>query len=144
MPRYKVSRAKMQVEVRGVIYPDCATAAEALGVAKATVYSAAQRGTTDTLGLGQRAPHHTGGITPKPFAIGSVKFPSRRAASVALGMSAPYISSIFKRGGKRAKANLVARAMYYQSRVELTMRQDRLQKEQEDENVVSQSGNNVS
>ena len=121
------SRAKMTVSIRGTTYPNAAAAAEAVGVSVATVYSAVIRGTTDTVGLGHNGPNRgKGGLPPKPLTIGHISFPSMRAASIALGMSAPYISMVLCRGKERAKANLLARAMKYQTDLERKQRAKRL------------------
>jgi len=121
------SRAKMQVMIRGVLYPSARVAATTLGVAKATVYSAVIRGTTDTVGLGRNGPNKgRGGCSPKSLTIGPVQFPSRRAASRALNMSEPYLSCVMRLGKDRAKANLLARVMQYQTDLERKLRAERL------------------
>lgn len=107
----------MSVRVRGVTYPDVATCARKLRVDRTTVYGALARGREDYLGLGSGT---TGvkGDPPKPVTLFGVWFPSKEGASRALGMDPSYVGNTLKRGGKRARENMLRRVMEYLAKKE--------------------------
>lgn len=79
------------VTIRGVTYPSQTAAADALGVAKATVSAAALGGTLDDVGRGLPQP----GCEPahtRPTTVGGVTYPSRKAAAAALGVTVAQLS----------------------------------------------------
>lgn len=79
------------VTIRGVAYPSQKAAAEALGVAKATVCAAAKRGTLDKVGLGLSQPGCEPAYT-RPTTVAGVTYPSRKAAAEALGVTLSQLS----------------------------------------------------
>lgn len=108
-------RDAMKVEVRGVVYPNARTAARELGVSVSAVYSALHRGSPDTIGLG-RAHGLPRGSRSQSVVIGPLTFKSMKAASVALGFNAAYLSQVRYKGDKRAWERVVGRAMEIASR----------------------------
>jgi len=82
------------VTIRDVTYATMREAAGALGVSKATVSSAASRGTLDSVGLGPKQPGCAASYT-KTTEIAGVTFPSRTAAAGALGVSLSALSLYF-------------------------------------------------
>ena len=82
------------VTIRDVTYDSMSEAADALGVSRSAVSSAARRGTLDSAGLGPRPPGCAPAYT-KTTEIAGVTFPSRTAAAEALGVSRATLSSYF-------------------------------------------------
>lgn len=104
----------MRVTIRGKTYENAKVAAKALKVKPCTIYSALHRGTLDTIGLGTGAGRKvTRGGKPKAFTIGPMKFESLRAASRLLGYEQNTLSSILRRGGERARGELLRRVMAF-------------------------------
>lgn len=118
-------RERMSVLIRGKLYPNVTAAAKALKVSRSTIYSAIARDTTDTVGLGCVGTRNTGGIPAKSVRIGSLEFPSQRAAARALGKSRSYVHIVLARGGKRARANLLARAMRWKAQEDQLARKEK-------------------
>lgn len=110
----------MSVTVRGVIYANVNEAAKALGVRPVTIYSALSRGRVDNVGLGpgKRPRENRKGGNPIPITIGGITYPTRAAASRALGLSAGYVTDTVNRKNDRAKQNLLARAMAITAKAE--------------------------
>jgi len=105
----------MRVEIRGVVYLTVKVAAETLGVATNTIYSALAHNTLSGVGLGQgkRPQRNNGGRKRKPFTIGSTTFASMADASRALGQNPHYVQQVCRRGGLRGQYNLVVKMMKY-------------------------------
>lgn len=83
---------RMRVVVRGQEYRDVYECAAALGVKVGTVYAALSEGRMDGLGLGAGPKPGTPNLARShPIEIGPFKFPSMRAASIALGFSPTYV-----------------------------------------------------
>ena len=80
------------LNVRGTVYPDTASAAKGEGVSQEAVYYAIRNGSLDRLGMGTRGPQ------PYPVRIGARTYPSVKAASRALGISVPAIYSAIHDG----------------------------------------------
>ncbi len=69
--------------IRGVEYPSMAAAARALGVHRSVVWRAAERGTLDRVGFGDKVPVTIDGIT----------YPSLSEAGRALGITRQAVAS---------------------------------------------------
>jgi hypothetical protein len=96
----------MPVRVRGVTYPSAQFCANALGVTRKAVYNALARGTPDRIGLDNAAGK------ARPFKYRMLSWPSRNAASRALGMDEGYISRQMN-GTTRQKEILAERLEKY-------------------------------
>ena len=96
-----MSRQRMSVEIRGVIYPDADAAAAALGVSPDTVYCAIIRGNPDRCGLGpdyqKRATK--GGRPPKPVIVAGRRFASMADLARFLGRSPRAVRASLRAGG---------------------------------------------
>lgn len=104
----------MPVTIRGTTYPSVRAAADALGVTPSTIYSALGRGREDTIGIGpgHRPVENRLGGNPKPITLGGVTYRSKRAASIALGMSKGYVTDVLSSRKKTAaKQGLIRLAM---------------------------------
>lgn len=79
-----------RITIRGIEYPTQAIAAAALAVTRQTVSQAAKHGQAalDRVGAGPYRP----GAAKKQTTIGGHKFPSRKAAAAALGVSESALS----------------------------------------------------
>lgn len=107
------------VRIRGVTYPSVQAAAKALKVRPCTISNAITRGTLETVGLGRgrRANgNHRGGRRARPVIIGPLSFPSRRAASVALGFSPPYLARVLNHPTPAKRERLMAAVLDYAAR----------------------------
>jgi hypothetical protein len=103
----------MPVRIRGKVYADAYAAAAAHGVAVSTVRSALAKGDPDAVG---RVTHTV--TRAYPVVIGPVSFPSRRAASRALGFANPdYVNKALRRGSA-PRERVLAAAMAYAMRAE--------------------------
>lgn len=103
----------MPVRIRGRVYADARAAAAALGVAVGTVRAAVAKGDPDAVRRVSRT------VTNAcPVVLGPVSFPSRRAASRALGFANPdYVNKALTRGaGPRER--VLAAAMAYAMRMD--------------------------
>jgi predicted DNA-binding protein (UPF0251 family) len=82
------------VRIRGVDYPSQKAAADALGVSRATVNQALDRGRIEFVGLGK-------GYGPtrrrKPCVVDGTRYPSQAAAAAALGVTRSAIHYRLKR-----------------------------------------------
>lgn len=113
----------MPVVVRGVRFENAKACAAHFGIKVCTVYSLVSRGRADSIGLGCGS--GAGGNRSIPFTIGGVTYESRRAASLALGLRARYITDALH-GKKHASMDVVAsRAL------ELSARQTRERQERD-------------
>jgi hypothetical protein len=111
-----MTRRTLVVKIRGVTYDSAQQAAQALGVSVSTIYNAQARGPAalERVGLGKGRPvgaSARGGKPSKAFTLGPYSFPSRRAASRALGMSDNYVSDVLRTGGPAARQLLLRRLM---------------------------------
>lgn len=109
----------MSVVIRGVRYETVDEAAKKLKVSKAAVYSGLHRNRADRIGLGtgQKRPTNKGG-KPKPITIGGITFPTLRAASLYLGYEMNSLSNVLRRGGAKAKADLMRRILEKQAELD--------------------------
>lgn len=73
------------ITIRGVTYSSAREAASALGVSYSAVVEGRRRGRLDSVGLR----HST---VSKPVTVGNIRFPSRKAASRALGAGKCYVT----------------------------------------------------
>jgi len=98
------------VVIRGVTYSSLREAARALGVSPQAVSTALMRGTADNVGLrkeGQpllippRRATRIEGRVGIPFSLGGFSWPSRQAASVALGWGTTYLGQLLNRGREK-------------------------------------------
>lgn len=105
----KVHPKPMPVRIRGRVYDTARDAARELGVPRQSIYAALRRGTVDNVGFGV-APDHAP-IPPRVFKIGGMSWPSRRAASLALGFERNYISRAYSRNSTYQKQRILAAAM---------------------------------
>lgn len=80
----------MPVAVRGLLFETAHDCARHFGIKPCTVYSLVAAGRADQIGLGSGV--GCGGNRSRPFSIGGVTYPSQKAASIALGLRARYIS----------------------------------------------------
>lgn len=103
--------APMPIMIRGQCYDSARAAAAANGVSEGAVYTALSKGCINRVGLG-RGP----GNNAKPFRVGGLTWPSMAAASRALGFGTDYIGRTLRRGGRRARARILAAAMAYEAR----------------------------
>lgn len=106
---------EMPIKIGTKVYASAKTAARAKGVARGTIYAALARGKIDTVGLGRGGRPdgyvNRGGSERKQVKIGPVVFESRAAAAKALGYGRSGINKVLDKGGAKAKATLLARAM---------------------------------
>lgn len=96
-----VGRTRMQVCIRGKIYPDAKAAAKALGVALATVYCGISRGNPDRIGLGpdyKRRRRQGGGQKPKPVVVAGQRFASIADLARAIGRDPRNVRHSLRRG----------------------------------------------
>lgn len=107
----------MRVQVRGTIYESVAEAAEKLNVTRSAVYTSAQRGTLETLGLGpgNRTNHEGCGRPKQPVTIAGIYFSSMIDASRELRMSASYVQGVLTKGSEIARQDLIVRVMRYKA-----------------------------
>lgn len=109
----------LPVSIRGTLYPSVQAAAMALKIHPSTISCALARGTIDTVGLGRghRARGNSrGGAPAKPGAIGPLTFPSRRAASSALGFAPTYVGKVLNRPSYEKFQRLLAAALDFSAR----------------------------
>lgn len=98
----------MQVMIGGVVYQDAKTAAQALGVAIATVYDAIRLGDPDRI----VRPRTYNPSTSHPITIGPLKFRSKREAARQLGFKNPeYVSKVIRSGSRRGWQKILSAAM---------------------------------
>lgn len=107
-----MSRQRMSVEIRGVIYPSAKAAARALGVSTATVYCALCRGDIDRVGLGvdYRKRATKGGRPPKPIIVAGRRFNSQADLARAIGRS-PRALRVSLQAGGTAKERIALAVM---------------------------------
>lgn len=101
----------MKILVRGVTYGSVKEAADALGVTINAVYSSLNRGTMDTLGLGD--------TKPKPVTLAGVTFRSMNSASLALGFSRARLREVLLYGGPKARDRVNFAAKRYAAKLEM-------------------------
>lgn len=120
-------RETMKIVVRGVVYENVEACAKAFKVKKASVYAALSAGKTESIGLGRgyKRPGRARGPRSKKFKMGGVEFASMRAASRALGKSPSYVVNVMRKGGDRAKINLVREIMKYGAKMEQAAAKER-------------------
>mgnify|MGYP000400970030 CR=1 FL=1 len=100
----------MPIMIRGRTYKTARHAARANGVTVKAIYQALCCDRIDRVGLNVR---RTSG-NAKPFRIGSLEFPSMRAASLALGFeNGCFVSKALRKGSKRGQQRILAAAMAY-------------------------------
>ena len=112
----------MPVVVRGMRFDNAHACAEHFGIKVCTVYTLVSEGRADKIGLGSGA--GGGGNRSIPFTIGGVTYESRRAASLALGLRARYITDALC-GKKHASMDVVARKAFELSARQTRERQER-------------------
>jgi hypothetical protein len=81
---------QMLVKIRNITYESVRHAADSLGVTKDAVYSALQRGTMDSVGLGN--------TQCQPIDLDGLKFNSLGSASVALGFNRSFVRYVLQSG----------------------------------------------
>ena len=74
------------------------------------MHCAISRGNPDKIGTGCKRPGN-GGHRAKPLTIGGVTYPSRKAASLALGRHPRYISRILNCGNETQRQDLLRQFM---------------------------------
>lgn len=94
------------VTIRGVTYASTNEAAAALGVSYSAVTEAKRRGKLDHVGLGSST-------LSKPVRIGNISFPSRKAASDALGAGKAYVSEVFNNPTEKRMRGFAQRLARY-------------------------------
>lgn len=87
-------KAQMRVTIRGKTYDSVAAAAKKFGVSLSRIYEAACRDNLDTVGTGRSRRGSRAPRAGKPVHIGTLSFPSQRAAAIALGLPRGVISRI--------------------------------------------------
>lgn len=97
----------MPVRIRGVVYPSAKAAAVALGVKVGAVYQALSRNRLDLVGL----PREYNPRRSHPFSIAGMSWPSKAAASRALGFGPCYIAHALKIGSRVRQEKILAAAM---------------------------------
>jgi len=97
----------MPVRIRGEVFENAHAAAARFGVAPHTVWRAIQDGREDRIGL-QQAYNNA---KSQPVTLGGQTFPSKSAASRAMGRAPGYVAHVLKRGGPRAREALIGAAM---------------------------------
>lgn len=102
------------VRIRGVTYPDAKSAAAAVGVSLNAIYNALSEGRIDRVGLSPRY----NGARDMPIAIGPLWFPSRIAASRALGFGDNYVSIASRDRSSSMWQRVIAAAMRLKARQE--------------------------
>lgn len=110
----------MPVVIRGTHYPTVTDAALALGVKKATIYSALSRGRIDFVGIGrgQRPKENRISGRAKPCVIGGFAFTSMAAASVALGFRPKYLRDTLRKGKSEARQKIIQAAFRLRAKAE--------------------------
>lgn len=96
----------MPISIRGKVYRDAKVAARAHGVTVNVIYSALYQGAIDRVGLPR-----CGGSRSKPFSIGGLNWPSRRAASIELGFPEYFVAQAVLHNRKGAMRKIYAAAM---------------------------------
>jgi len=105
----RFSSAEEAATALGVRVQTVRTAARAHNDTPAAVYQALHKGRLDRLGLLPEYNH----ARSRPVRIGVCRFPSMRAASLALGFSEYYVSQTLRLGRRSAMERLVGAAMRY-------------------------------
>lgn len=100
------------VTIRGVAYPSIQAAADALGVKANTISTLlARHGHAETAGLGRQAPRGPNPGNSKPIRLGSVEYPSRKAAAVDLGIAEDRFCRGLKGVDRAAQQEIARRLM---------------------------------
>jgi|GEM_PF-2498900 len=106
----RVGPEPMRVLIAGQVFDDVHAAAAHFRVQPMTVYAAIADGDPDRIAR----PAVYNPWKSQPFTIGSLTFPSMRAASRALGFkSEEYIAKVVKCGSKKGREKILAAAMRY-------------------------------
>ncbi|WP_369002369.1 hypothetical protein [Pseudophaeobacter sp. 1A16562] len=98
---------EMPVRIRGKDFKNAAAAARHLGVSRSAIYAALSAGDPDRVGRKRISPLHCS----KAFAVGGLRWPSLRAASIDLGFCPEYVSKAYRLNRKSAKHRILAAAM---------------------------------
>ena len=112
--------APLPVRIRGTVYPSQRHAAEALGVTQPAISYALKEGREDQVGLPPPPPPLN---NAKSVTIGSHKFRSMRAASMALGLEQSAVSRAM-RGEGFMREKVMAAAMALDARQAVARWQD--------------------
>ncbi|WP_170335010.1 hypothetical protein [Ruegeria arenilitoris] len=103
----------MSVRIHGRVFADAKAAAKHCGITVGGIYEAIRCGREDRVGL----PLFQTSANAKPFTIGTLTFPSMRAASLALGFErGEYISKVLKQKSVRGQQRILKAAMEYAER----------------------------
>lgn len=105
LQRPESTRQGLPVRIRGRVYANAAAAAAVLKLTPNAVLRAVREGREDRVGLRQR-----GRPAGCPVVIGPHRFPSMRAASLALGFERSYVWWAFRKSAT-ARARVLAAAM---------------------------------
>ena len=107
---------RMPVVVRGQRFESATACAKHFGIAECTVYGMISRGRADCIGLGTARPRKAAGSRAVPVQIGPLSFPSRRAASLALGFCNNYVGHALRGRSGYSMQKVVAAAMALEAR----------------------------
>lgn len=113
MPR---KAERMPVIVRGKRFESATACAKHFGIAECTVYGMISCGRADFIGLGSDRSRRARAGRSKPITIGPLSFPSRRAASLALGFSDSYVVNALRGKTGYSMQKVVAAAMALEAR----------------------------
>lgn len=118
----RVGAEPLPVRIGGVDYTSAEAAAKALNVARAAIYSAIEDGDPDRV---LRAPRYNPSRCI-PLTIGNLTFPSRRAASRALGFSNDeFVQKAIASGSRKSWERVLAAAMRLEAQQAKTEREGR-------------------
>ncbi len=104
----RVGAEPLPVRIGGVTYASASEAAGALGIPRATIFAAVADGDPDRV----IQPRRYNPSRSMQLSIGSLTFPSRRAAARALGFdNEDYVQKAIASGSKRSWERILAAAM---------------------------------
>lgn len=106
-----MTRNRMRVKIRGVVYENADEAAKAFGVSASHVCKMVAAGTEDGIGLGGNRTKNRGGKAKRPVQIGKLRWESCAELADFLGWRRQKVSYTVLHGGVRARADLLRAVM---------------------------------
>jgi len=92
--------ARVPTPIRGKIYSSQSEAARALGVPQSAVFSAAEKGTLDGVGLGR---NHS---TKHPVSLDGVKYDSQADLARAIGVDPKHLNTKVRKARKQGRKSI--------------------------------------